>query len=227
MHNKHTLPVSSNCTFNHVQGLGMESGENDGNAREPPCTFADGTPVINYDDLWRCMHEANCNITDDWIQMGVFRDPRPATVSTFYHAEIRSDMDLGILEDFVIRELPIVCQWPAVRYILFSGTLAHQSIELWYNDATGDPLDWHYNWFYSVGLQLPLYIVQETSQAAVAGKLGFSHKDIDLHPGEESRTKSGVRRFEDEVSPDVLAAADDVLRTWLPPVLLQRFGVVP
>ncbi|CAN0509263.1 unnamed protein product, partial [Scytosiphon promiscuus] len=42
------------------------------------CTFADGSKVENRDDLWRCMHTANCDITDDWIQMTIFRDPRPA-----------------------------------------------------------------------------------------------------------------------------------------------------
>ncbi|CAN0408114.1 unnamed protein product, partial [Laminaria digitata] len=45
----------------------------DGNA----CTFQDGSEIESGVDLWQCMHQADCNITDDWLQMAVFRDPRP------------------------------------------------------------------------------------------------------------------------------------------------------
>ncbi|CAM9152414.1 unnamed protein product, partial [Laminaria digitata] len=58
--------------------------------------------------------------------------------------------------------------------------------------------------------------------------LGFNHKSVDEHPGEEARKNAtGIRRFEDEVSREVFEQADAVLRTWLPPLLLERFGVVP
>lgn len=217
MENKHELPVRRNCAFSHTRGIQMKS----------PCTFVDGTPVRTLDELWRCIHESNCDITDNWLQMGVYRDPRPAVVSTFYHLEVHSDMHLGNLDDYVIKELPIFCQWLAVRYILFSGILAAQSMVFWYNDVTGDPLEWHHNWFHAVGLQLPSHIVEATSKAAVADDLGFPHKYIDRHPGETNKTQPGARQFEDEVSPEILELADDVLRTWLPPVLLERFGVVP
>lgn len=225
--NKHTLPVYASCAFSHGIGIGLPDGEAEGVGRQPPCTFEDGSPVNNQDDLWRCMHEAHCDITDDWIQMAVFRDPRPAIVSTFYHIKLHAQKEIGTLEAFVARELPISCQWLAVRHILFAGTLADQSIEVWYNDAMNDPLGWHYHWFYSVGLQLPFHIVEATAQAAAADDLGFKHKPIDLHPGEELRGKQGLRQFEDEVSTEILAIANDVLRTWLPPVLLERFGVEP
>ena len=123
--------------------------------------------------------------------------------------------------------MPILCQWLVVRYTLFTGILDHQSIEFWYNDAIFDPLQWHIHYFYSVGLQLPFQVVVATSEAAAADKLGFSHKDIDVHPGEKPRNETVPRRFEDEVSEEMLELADDVLRTWLPPILLERFGVAP
>ena len=204
--------------------MGIKSG---GRSRDPPCTFADGTAVNNNDDLWRCMHEANCEITDDWIQMAVFRDPRPATVSSFYHVQVHANRDVGNLHDFVTRELPISCQWLTIRYILFTGILAHQSMDFWYNDALDDPLGWHFHWLNSVGLQLPFHIVEGMTQAALADDLGFHHKDVDVHPGEAVETVPGMRRFEDEVSPETAAIAEDVLRTWLHPVLLERFGVEP
>lgn len=191
------------------------------------CTFADGAKIENKDDLWRCMHKANCETIDDWIQMAIFRDPRPAVVSSYYHREVHGSREVGDLEDFIKRELPILCQWLAIRYILFCGMIPHQSMVFWYDDAISDPLAWHYHWFHSVGLQLPPHIVQRATTEAVADNLGFRHKTIDVHPGEEPRPETSVRRFEDEVAPDIIEIADAVLRVWLPPVLLEKFGVLP
>lgn len=186
---------------------------------------------MNYDDLWRCMHEAECEITDDWLQMVVLRDPRPTIVSSYYHLDVHKDhvsYELGDLEVFVVRELPLLCQWMAVRYILFFGLVADQSMEFWYSDAMADPLDWYHHWFYSVGVHPPHFVVKSAADAAAANDLGFEQKQVDKHPGEEERDDlAGVRRFEDEVSPEVLKAADDVLRRWLPPILLEKFGVEP
>lgn len=226
-HNKHHLPVGDTCAYAHRGGLLMTHRQATGHARKAPCSFADGTHATNNKDVWRCMHEANCHITDDWIQMAVFRDPRPTIVSLFYYLEVDRHWNLGDLEAFVARELPILCQWLAVRYTLFTGILAHQSVELWYNDAIVDPLGWHFHWFYSVGLQLPFHVVEAIAEAATADELGFDQKTIDAHPGEEPRDETVARRFEDEVSPEMLEFANDVLRTWLPPILLERFGVAP
>ena len=224
---KHSLPVERNCAHAHNGGTMVHQPQAMGLPREPPCTFADGTHATNNKDVWRCMHEANCRITDDWIQMAVFRDPRPTIVSLFYFVEVHKHWDLGGLEAFVARELPILCQWLLVRYTLFTGILDHQSIEFWFDDAMVDPLQWHIQYFSSVGLQLPFHVVEAASEAAAADKLGFSHKDIDVHPGEKPRNETVPRRFEDEVSEEMLELADDVLRTWLPPILLERFGVSP
>ena len=222
---KHTLPVEASCAYSHNGG--MDLAISDRYIGKTACTFEDGSKVENKDDLWRCMQEANCEINDDWLQMAVFRDPRPMVVSSYYHRKVQGSKHLGELNDFVTRELPILCQWVALRYMLFRGLLVHQSMEFWYDDVMSDPLRFHYHWFYSVGLQLPPQVVKGTTQAAVADKLGFGHKDIDAHPGEKPRNDSGVRRFEDEVSPELVEMANTVLRAWLPAVLLDRLGIVP
>ena len=221
------LPVESSCAFSHHGGIGFSKTEAGGTARRSPCTFPDGSHVNNLEELWRCMHEANCDITDDWLQMSTLRDPRPAIVSTFYHVETHSNRKLGNLDAFVARELPIMCQWLALRHMLFAGILGDQSIEFWYSDALSDPLGWHYRWFQSIGMQLPMKVIESSARAAATGKFDFSIKPMDTHPGEQPRVKGGVRRFQDEVSPETLELADAVLRTWLPPVLLERLGVVP
>lgn len=173
------------------------------------------------------MQEANCDVTDDWLQLVVFRDPRPVVVSTYFHLKVHSTKELGELEDFVATELPIICQWMAVRHILFSGLLPHQSIEVWYSDAMADPLEWQYHFFDSVGLQLPYQVVNNAAEAAAANDLRFTPTHVDQHPGEEAKTDTTARKFEDEVSPETVKIADAILRQWLPPVLLAKLGVEP
>eukprot|EP00904_Undaria_pinnatifida_P012614 jgi/Undpi1/8483/HiC_scaffold_25.g10950.m1 len=152
---KHTLPVSTDCAYSHNHGIELAPDPNNKHSHgHSACKFADGAPLTNHVDVWRCVHEANCNTTDDWLQMVVFRDPRPAV--------------------------------------------------------------------------LPFDVVEATAQAAADDNLGFGHKKIDAHPGEEARrAESKVRRFEDEVDPEVLEIADAVLRVWLPPVLLDKLRVSP
>ena len=188
----------------------------------------DGQRQVNSkDELWQCMHEADCEFTDDWLQMTVLRDPRPAVVSSYYHLMTVVHTALPSLEQFVANKLPIMCQWLAVRYTLFSGSLSDQSTEFWYQKALADPLTWHHNWFDMVGLQLPFNIVNDTANAAVNYDFRFNKRHIDVHPGEEGKAAPGARRFEDQVSPEVLHTADEVLRVWLPPVLLEQLGIAP
>ena len=225
---KHGLPVDRlSCAFSHNAGIELAPDVSEHRPEKSACTFADGTRPKHYEDLWRCMHEANCEITDDWLQFVVFRDPRLAVVSSYFHLKLHSKRELGELEEFVARELPIICQWLTVRHVLFSGFLLHQSIEFWYNDAMADPLEWYYHFFYSVGLQLPYQAVNNVAEAAGANELSFRHKQVDKHPGEEPRNDTGVRKFENEVSPETRKAADDILRQWLPHVILERLGVGP
>lgn len=227
---KHTLPVDkTTCAFSHIRGIELFPSESrrDSNAKQSACTFQDGTLPTNYNEVWRCMHEADCDITDDWLQMVIFRDPRPTVVSTYFHIKTHHlDKDFGQLDSFIAAQLPNICEWLAVRHILFSGLLSHQSMEFWYDDAIGDPLGWHYHFLDSVGLQLPPDIVKEASEAAAGNIFSFHNNMIDPHPGEKARNGTGaVRRFEEEVSPEIVKIADDILRVWLPPVLQEKLGV--
>jgi len=51
--------------------------------------------------------------------------------------------------------------------------------------------------------------------------MGYGHMDAHIggHASGDNRT------FRDELGPESLAMMDDVVRMWLPPVLLQRFGI--
>ena len=226
---KHTLPVNrTTCAFSHSRGMAVAAGRGKDDPIKPACSFSDGTPAKDNVELWQCMHAANCEVTDDWLQMVVYRDPRPVVVSAYFYLGLHfKRRELGSMEEFVTKHLPIVCQFMAVRHILFSGLLAHQSVEFWYKDSMADPLGWHYHFLDSVGLQLPYQLVVDTAEAAAANQHNFKHKDFDRHPGEMNRSSTGMRRFEDEVTPELLKAADAILRVWLPPVLLEKLGLAP
>jgi len=215
-HSKHRIPVVDNCPFSHVNDIDFRFNDEDTNI----CTFADGTQVKNLNELWTCVHESNCKINDKSTQMAVFRDPRTSIVSTFYYIKKRKDWDIGDLDTFVMNKLELMCQWLVIRYILFTGIMADQSVEFWYDEITEDLLNWNYHWFYTVGLQLPYHIVNDITKTNYS-----SH--IDFHPGEHNVRSNSVRRFEDEVSEHIVEFSNEVLRKWLPPVLLERFGVTP
>lgn len=217
------LPVSGSCAYSHNRGIEFSRVQRGVAA----CHFTDGTAATNHADLWRCMHEAKCDTTDDWLQMAVFRDPRPVAVSAYYHLRINRNLNLGTVEEFVAKELPIMCQWVGIRYILFSTFLPDQSVQFWYDDVMADPMAWHYKWFDAIGLQLPFRVVEATAKAASANVFNFDYKKLDMRPGEEARNGTVVRRFEDQVDPEVVEVADAVLRVWLPPVLLEKLGVAP
>ena len=224
---KHILPVGNSCPYQHPRGIDLgikdEGKHPNGNA----CTFADGAPVENFSDLWRCvnLNQANCAVVDDWLQLAVFRDPRPVAVSAFFHKELHKGQDLGSLDEFMVKHLPLMCQWVAIRYILFSGLLSRQSVTFWYADTLTDPWDWHTRWFDALGLQLPMNVVSSTAQEAFDNDFNFEYKKIDKHPGGVTPKAEGVRRFEDEVSQETLELADSILRKWLPPDLLFKLGV--
>ena len=225
-HDKHSLPVDRmECAFSHNGGI--ELAKNGGSRRKSACYFADGTQPESNDAIWRCMREANCDVTDDWLQLVVLRDPRPAVVSTYFHLKAHTKSKVGELDFFVSRQLPALCEWLAVRYILFCGFLRHQSIVFWYDAAMADPLDWYFRFLYSIGLQLPYQPVNEIAEAARANAFRFRNKPTDEHPGQDVRNSTGPRKFEDEVSPETLKAADNILRQWLPPLLLENLGVEP
>lgn len=59
--------------------------------------------------------------------------------------------------------------------------------------------------------------------AALQHEYLFPTKGFDIHPG-GSAVAPG-RSYKDEISAETLEGLDAVLRTWLPPVMLVRFGV--
>lgn len=224
---KDTLPVNrTSCAFSHSRGIPVGSGQGKDDPINPACSFPDGTPAKDNVELWQCMHTANCEITDDWLQMVVYRDPRPAVVSAYFYLGLHLQRrELGSIEEFVVKHLPIACQFMAVRHILFSGLLTHQSVEFWYEDSMDNPLGWHYHFLDSVGLQLPYQLVVDTAKTAAANEYSFKHKNFDRHPGEVNGSTTGMRHFEDEVTPELLKVANAILRLWLPPVLLAKLGI--
>lgn len=169
------------------------------------------------------MAEANCDIVDDgWLQMAIFRDPRPMAVSAYYHLQTHTHAIKGSVEQFVERALPIMTQWLAVRHKLFGETVSDRSALFWYTDAVDNPAAFHRLFLDSVGLQVPPSVIETAVDAALTNDFAFKTKKIDTHPGEEKQVGSKSRRFEDEVGQELLASAERTLRTWLPPELLVR-----
>ena len=123
------------------------------------------------------------------------------------------------IDDFVWENLPRTCQWTALRHIVFEGFLARSSSVFWFEDTNRDPVGWHLQWMGFAGVQLPVKVVVSMAQAAVGG----SHRFINHHGG--GKEASPYRTWEDEVGAGVVDGVDEILRLFLPPVLLARWGV--
>ncbi len=176
------------------------------------------------------MEEAECAFNDDSQQLAIMRDPRAATVSAYFH-RIRENPDkhfeLESSVDTYFQELlGVVCMWTTVRYLLFTEMLADRSELFLLEDLVIDPVDWHGRFFSFVGLHLPFDFIHDTAQAASGGGSTPGYGRKDEHPGGHESVGSAIT-FRDELGPESLAMMDDVVRLWLPPVLLQRFGIEP
>lgn len=193
------------------------------------CTFADGSRPSNYGEIWDCMEENRCHLTaGDVEQMAVFRDPRAVAVSTYFWKSVYNNVDdngqpVETVDDYALRVLPILCQWIAVRHILFGEYLAEQSTIFWYEDIKAHPVEYHRKWLASVGLHLPLRELQVAAEAALRGEFDFQIKGFDPHPGSSSHPQN--RTFRDGLMDDTLVQMDPILRQWLPPVFLSKLGV--
>lgn len=164
--------------------------------------------------------------------MAVFRDPRPMAMSAYYHIKRHPKLlhlagNGGTMEAYIVRVLPIMSQWVAIRHILFEDFLSTRSTSFWYHDALTHPRVWHDRWLDLAGLHPPLSVVENALTNALEGNFSFGVKQRDKHPGAENKVLTGlkVRRFEDEVSTELLKMADNVLHTWLSPTLLAEIGV--
>ena len=112
-----------------------------------------------------------------------------------------------------------------MRYLVFSEILGDRSELFWFEELLVDPVNFHGRLLSFAGLRLPLKTVVEMARIAShgGGLYGFKEKGPDKHIG---GIKPGVNRtFRNELSAESLAMMDDVMRTWMPPVLLQRFGI--
>ncbi|CAM9277724.1 unnamed protein product [Ectocarpus fasciculatus] len=212
---KHDLPVSDSCPWSHGPGIALES---DG------CWSVDGQPVENESDLWTCMQEAPCEITDNRLQMVPIRDPRAVAVSTyFYHVYNNSPRNYReqhhSLDEAVLEILPQLCHSTTLRHILFEGLLSDRSELFWYEEAIEEPFDWHHRWASFAGLILPGSWIDGMVVANQEGRI------FNPHPG--GKKQSAKRTWRDEVSPGTRQEMDSILRKWLPGVLLARFGIPP
>lgn len=165
------------------------------------------------------MKEKACEITDDRLQMAIFRDPRPVAVSSYFHRMIYYRKKDGAVDKFVTKMLPTMCHWLTVRHFLFEGILADRSTVFWYEDALEDPLKWHTRWYESVGLLLPAYVIEAVSDAAA----DVTKVALMPHPGGAAPVLG--RSYKDDLREETLAHVDEVLRAWLPPVYLTRLGL--
>lgn len=188
------------------------------------CTMVGGTATKGADDLWHCMQKSICEIVDHRQQLVVIRDPRAVVVSTYYHMLLNGHfVPFDNVDDFVLAFLPTICKWVTIRYFLFGRMLVNQSTVYWYEDAKANPTRWHQQFLTAAGLHLPRSVAEMASATVEAGNfLGFPSKGIDRHEGGNVNAN---RSFKEELKSSTLLKLDDVLRMWLPPVLLAKLDV--
>lgn len=113
----------------------------------------------------------------------------------------------------------------SLRYMLFTTILGDRSALFWFEETLADPVDFHSRFLSFAGLKLPFETVANMARLASGenGLYGAHSKGPDKHIGGVEDVEG--RTFRDELNSTSLAMMDDVVRTWMPPVLLQRFGI--
>lgn len=218
---KHNMPVAKGCSWEHYDGV---TAEDDG------CHPVSGRSMKNWEDMLACMHERPCSMADDRLQMLVLRDPRAVVVSSYYYLKknqlhVPRAIKGETVDAFAVRMLPPICRFVHMRYALLREKVPDQTVEFFYNDSLADPLQWHRRWLSSAGLNVPDSVVLEATDTALRRKFGFAAKGIDKHIGGNEAAPS--RSYRDELSPEASAQLDHIVRAWLPPALLRKFGVPP
>lgn len=163
------------------------------------------------------------------------RDPRAAAVSTFFHKELHPSPKRKVtvgsgadtLDEFVLEMVPVLCQWVALRYLLFTAYLESQSTIFWYQDALLDARRWHYEWIASVGLRLPEAVVAKMADVALRENFRFETEGKNEHPGTITAEKEASQRptWHDLLQPETLEALDIIMRKWLPPGILAKLNI--
>lgn len=213
------MPVVNDCPWQHIDGVSPET---------PGCGTFDGRPVQNYEDVAACVQASPCRINDHRLQMLVLRDPRAVVVSSFYYLKTHKVYTARVppsegVDKFAVRMLPTICRFVHIRYLVLLERMGDKTVEFMYDQSLADPLEWHRRWLSSVGLNLPDSVVRHATDTALSGDYKFAAKGRDKHPGGVKTMPS--RSYETEVGPEVRAKLDDICRLWLPPVLLEKFGV--
>ena len=158
------LPVDPSCRWFHTRGITKKGFR--------VCEPRDGSPVETYPQLWSCVQESMCNITDSSLQIAVLRDPRAVTVSSYFQL-LRQKSPMLVKEriksvdHFFINHLDPIVQWISLRYQLFTQIAPERAEVFWYEDAIADPIEWHGRYYNFVGLRPPPRIcLLYTSDAA-------------------------------------------------------------
>eukprot|EP00752_Nemacystus_decipiens_P006728 g6051.t1 len=224
---KYLLPCDDSCAWSRDISSPRPN--------EPVCVFRDDRPLENHAGLLQCMEEAACPITDDRMQMAVFRDPRAAAASLFFrmqreHPEALEKAGLVSVDNFFLAVLPSLCKWTSVRHRLFADAVASPSIVYWYEEVLESTFKWYYNLLYYLGLAMPAAVVEwvlhtVTSKPHEDGFFAAAAGGDDERLVKEGVVLSTNRTFRDDISAESLQAADDILRVWLPPVLQEKLGV--
>lgn len=213
---KHLLPVDDECPWSRANDVSASK----------LCASLEGHDVTGYEDLVRCMKDAACPIKDERLQLVIMRDPRAMAVSAYHYNMVygRPEFKKRRIEEYVVQVLPVISQWVGIRHILFEHLMADRSTVLYYDEILAEPVLFYRRFLDSVGLQLPSDAVEDMTVAASRPRfpIGLRRRESFRVAAESSASPS----FKDEVSSEVLEQMDEIVRLWLPPELLVRFGIV-
>lgn len=167
------------------------------------------------------------------------RDPRAGAVSTYFHEQTHAHVynkegavgsAATTLDEFVLAMVPVLCQWLAVRYILFTEIMGPKSTLFWYDDGLNDAVTWHTDWIASAGVHLPQPAIEVMADAALREDFAFDTKGRNDHPGEKTTTKKEEEThrptWQEMLRPETLVKLDVISRKWLPPAVLAKLNLV-
>lgn len=207
---KHQLPVKDDCAYAHSVGFNL-------NPEVCPDVGEGGSPAANVRGIQQCMDEAQCRLVDDRLQMVIFRDPRPAAVSSFYYLSannyIPADMDV---DAFILQNFRGFCKWLLVRMVLFKRlTPKDRYFCFWYNEWKTDPAVWHRQLFRMLGLTVPDSVLVAATDAALADDFPFFTKGRDVHGGGTAPPPPD-HTYRDDVTNSTAQRMDEMMREWIP-----------
>eukprot|EP00903_Cladosiphon_okamuranus_P005538 g5515.t1 len=224
---KHTLPVEETCPYSHGVGYHLyldfcREADEISEGREA----TNGTRPAIFERVWRCMQDAQCPVVDDRKQMVIFRDPRAASVSSFFFLKAGGYIPEGqSIDEFVIQNFPVFCKWLVIRLALFSKMFPKDNVAVfWYDRWQSTPLKWHRHLFQAVGLRVPETVAAASSQAALADDFPFFSKGRDAHLGTVPPVE--IHTYRDDISVETARSIDETMKQWLPPKFISQLQPV-